>query len=74
MPDHRVQEMMHLMTERLRKITDSLSDEEIEKFMNEILRAERIFVMGAGRSGLVAKAFAMRLCISAFTLMSSVKR
>ncbi len=61
MPDHRVQEMMHLMTERLRKITDSLSDEEIEKFMNEILRAERIFVMGAGRSGLVAKAFAMRL-------------
>lgn len=61
MPDHRVQEMMHLMTERLRRITDSLSGDEIEKFMNEILKAERIFVMGAGRSGLVAKAFAMRL-------------
>jgi 6-phospho-3-hexuloisomerase len=61
MPDHRVQEMMHLMTERLRRITDSLSDDEIENFINEILNSERIFVMGAGRSGLVAKAFAMRL-------------
>jgi len=61
MPDHRVQEMMHLMVERIRSIAHSLSDEEIENFLHEILHAQRIFVMGAGRSGLVAKAFAMRL-------------
>jgi len=30
-------------------------------FLSEIQSAERIYVMGAGRSGLVAKAFAMRL-------------
>ncbi|MFQ6073493.1 MAG: 6-phospho-3-hexuloisomerase, partial [Methanosarcinales archaeon] len=31
------------------------------KIIDEILKADKIFVMGAGRSGLVAKAFAMRL-------------
>jgi 6-phospho-3-hexuloisomerase len=61
MPDHRVQEMMHLMVEKIRSISDALSEEEIETFISEILKAERIFIMGAGRSGLVAKAFAMRL-------------
>jgi len=61
MPDHRVQEMMHLMVERIRSIANSLSEDEIESFLKEILKADRIFIMGAGRSGLVAKAFAMRL-------------
>ena len=61
MPDHRVQEMMHLMVERIRSIAHSLSEKEIEHFIREILSADRIFIMGAGRSGLVAKAFAMRL-------------
>ncbi|HNB04029.1 MAG TPA: 6-phospho-3-hexuloisomerase, partial [Methanoregulaceae archaeon] len=32
-----------------------------EAFLSAIQSAERIYVMGAGRSGLVAKAFAMRL-------------
>jgi 6-phospho-3-hexuloisomerase len=61
MPDHRVQEMMHLMVEKIRSISDALSEDEIDTFISEIFKAERIFVMGAGRSGLVAKAFAMRL-------------
>ncbi len=61
MPDHRVQEMMYLMVERIRSVTNSLSEEEVENFLKEILSADRVFIMGAGRSGLVAKAFAMRL-------------
>jgi 6-phospho-3-hexuloisomerase len=57
----RVQDMMRLMSSKVRSIADTLSDDEIHRFLDEILRAKRIYVMGAGRSGLVAKAFAMRL-------------
>jgi 6-phospho-3-hexuloisomerase len=61
MENHRVQEMMRLMASKIRAIANSISDEDIEKFITEILNARRVYVMGAGRSGLVAKAFAMRL-------------
>ena len=53
--------MMRLMASKIRTIADSMADEDVEKFIREILAARRIYVMGAGRSGLVAKAFAMRL-------------
>ena len=47
------------------KSTDMISENEKEEMLNELIRAKnsgnKIFVVGAGRSGLVAKAFAMRL-------------
>lgn len=49
------------MTEYVNKIARELSDEEVESLIRAILRAENVFIYGAGRSGLVAKAFAMRL-------------
>ncbi|NYT07604.1 MAG: 6-phospho-3-hexuloisomerase [Methanomicrobiales archaeon] len=52
---------MRLMASRIRATADRIQDEEIDAFIREILAADRIYVMGAGRSGLVAKAFAMRL-------------
>ena len=61
MEGHRVQEMMRLMASKIRTIANSISDDDVEKLIAEILKARRIYVMGAGRSGLVAKAFAMRL-------------
>jgi 6-phospho-3-hexuloisomerase len=61
MENHRVQEMMQLMASKIRAIASAISDEDVDKFINELLSAKRIYVMGAGRSGLVAKAFAMRL-------------
>ncbi|MFA5221833.1 MAG: 6-phospho-3-hexuloisomerase [Methanoregula sp.] len=61
MENHRVQEMMQLMASKIRQIANSMPDKDIEKFITELLNAQRIYVMGAGRSGLVAKAFAMRL-------------
>lgn len=61
MDSHRVQEMMLLMASRIRAIANTISDNDVEKFLGELLRAKRIYVIGAGRSGLVAKAFAMRL-------------
>jgi len=56
-----VQEMMRLMASKIRSIANSISDEDAEKFIHELLVAKRVYVIGAGRSGLVAKAFAMRL-------------
>lgn len=61
MATQRVQEMMRLMAQHIAAIAGSISDEEVERFIGEILHARRIYIMGAGRSGLVAKAFAMRL-------------
>jgi len=61
MADKRVQEMMQLMASKIRAISKAISDEDVEKFLDELLQAKRIYVIGAGRSGLVAKAFAMRL-------------
>jgi len=52
---------MRLMASKIRTIANSISDDDVEKLIAEILKARRIYVMGAGRSGLVAKAFAMRL-------------
>jgi 6-phospho-3-hexuloisomerase len=61
MTNHPVKDMMRLMATKIRTIADIMSDEEINTLIQEILEARRIYVMGAGRSGLVAKAFAMRL-------------
>jgi len=52
---------MRLMASKIRSIANSISDEDAEKFIGELLNAKRVYVIGAGRSGLVAKAFAMRL-------------
>ena len=61
MTNHPVKNMMRLMSTKIRTIADVMSDEQIDAFLNEILNANRIYTMGAGRSGLVAKSFAMRL-------------
>ena len=61
MENNRIQDMMQLMASKIRAISKSISDEMVQNFLTELLHAKRIYVMGAGRSGLVAKAFAMRL-------------
>ncbi|HMK16065.1 MAG TPA: 6-phospho-3-hexuloisomerase [Methanomicrobiales archaeon] len=61
MEEHPVQDMMRLMASKVRSIANGISDEEVDALIREILAAKRVYVMGAGRSGLVAKAFAMRL-------------
>jgi len=49
------------ITSRIHEIISSVSLEENEKAIAEILSAKSVFVFGAGRSGLVGRAFAMRL-------------
>ncbi|NLO77568.1 MAG: 6-phospho-3-hexuloisomerase, partial [Methanomicrobiales archaeon] len=53
--------MMKLMAATISSTATSLSNESVGQFIDELVGAERIYVMGAGRSGLVAKGFAMRL-------------
>ncbi len=40
---------------------EEIEENTIEEVISEILKANKIFIVGAGRSGLVGKAFAMRL-------------
>ncbi len=61
-------DMMELMKNSIKAIIGNivsaeefLDEESIDKFENIIIESENVFVTGAGRSGLAAKAFAMRL-------------
>ncbi|WP_296805613.1 6-phospho-3-hexuloisomerase [uncultured Methanobrevibacter sp.] len=47
--------------ENIESAEEFLDEKTIDKFENMIMEANNIFVTGAGRSGLAAKAFAMRL-------------
>lgn len=49
------------MASRIEEVARSIDQSQVECFLGEINRAERIFVLGAGRSGFVAKSFGMRL-------------
>ncbi len=45
----------------VKDVTENIKGEEIEQLMEHIIAAKRVFVYGTGRSGLVSKAFAIRL-------------
>ena len=47
--------------ENVSKTTKNVNPEQLSEMTNMIESVEHVFVMGLGRSGLVAKAFAMRL-------------
>ena len=46
---------------KIKDILDQVSEKDIKKVKELFLKCNRIFVYGAGRSGLVSKAFAIRL-------------
>ncbi len=52
---------MRLIIETLKEVIDKLDREAIKAMLQKTIDGNQVFVMGAGRSGLVAKAFAMRL-------------
>lgn len=56
-----IEELGQKITEELRKVLAQIKEEEIERFIEEILKARRIFLYGLGRALLMTKAFAMRL-------------
>jgi 6-phospho-3-hexuloisomerase len=50
-----------LMAEHLENVANKLDKDAVRQMLEDITNARRIFVMGAGRSGLIGRAFAMRL-------------
>lgn len=50
-----------LMAMHLEKLAGEIDNNSIKEMLTEVLSARRVFVLGAGRSGLVGRAFAMRL-------------
>lgn len=56
-----VSKAMGIITEHAKKVSEKLNGEEVNELVKIILNSKRVFVSGAGRSGLIGKAFAMRL-------------
>ncbi|WP_457555148.1 6-phospho-3-hexuloisomerase [Candidatus Pyrohabitans sp.] len=56
-----LKEAMFSITEHVEQVAKELGEDEVEALIDAIISARKVFVYGAGRSGLVAKAFAMRL-------------
>ncbi len=52
---------MNLIADHIKKTASKLDTGSVTMLVNGIMASKRIFLMGAGRSGLAAKAFAMRL-------------
>ncbi|MEJ8738503.1 6-phospho-3-hexuloisomerase [Erysipelotrichaceae bacterium HCN-30851] len=55
---------MKVLIDVLKEVSDvchQVDDTQIEQLIQSILNSKRIFIYGEGRSGLVAKCFAMRL-------------
>jgi len=63
---------IHIRIEKLcQKISDqcrNIDRKSIERFLDAIVNAKRVFIAGAGRSGLVSRAFGMRLMHLGFTV------
>ena len=57
----KIQEWISQDLAEISTILERIDLERADKLMNELLEAERIFVMGMGRSGLVLEMFAMRM-------------
>ncbi|KCZ72725.1 3-hexulose-6-phosphate isomerase [Candidatus Methanoperedens nitroreducens] len=52
---------MNFIAAHIRKIASELDTRSVTSLVDSIMTSKRIFLMGAGRSGLAARAFAMRL-------------
>jgi len=56
-----VQRAMKEIAEQVSSAIDELDEKQVNDFVQALLKSKRVFVTGVGRSGLVVKAFAMRL-------------
>ncbi|WOF17028.1 6-phospho-3-hexuloisomerase [Methanoplanus sp. FWC-SCC4] len=56
-----VKDNMRVMVSEISSVIDAISQERIDCMVGELIKERRIYVAGAGRSGLIGRAFAMRL-------------
>ncbi|HHF98834.1 MAG TPA: 6-phospho-3-hexuloisomerase [Candidatus Aerophobetes bacterium] len=57
----KIEEIAANILSEIRNAINIVNEKEVDKFVNKIFSSKRIFVAGAGRSGILIKAFAMRL-------------
>lgn len=57
----RFQELSKIALDELSEVFARMSDENVRELLEEIKKANRIFLLGAGREGLSTREFAMRL-------------
>jgi len=55
------QRALSVILEHLRSSSKKLKKKQVNGFIKTLLGAKRVFVVGSGRSGLIVRAFAMRL-------------
>ncbi len=70
-----VKNAMIQIVEHVGKTIEKLDDSQLDQMVSSIENSEKIFLMGAGRSGLVGRAFAMRLVqlgLTAYVIGESV--
>lgn len=63
-----INDAINEMMENVQGVSEELDAETINQMMDAIIDSKSIFVLGLGRSGLVAKAFAMRLMHLGFSV------
>lgn len=63
-----VKEIFREILHNVGKTLDSVDSAEVSGFIEKITDSKNIFIFGAGRSGLIAKTFAMRLMHLGFTI------
>lgn len=56
-----VKKAMKIITNHAERASEELQSNQVDELVRIILNSDRVFVAGAGRSGLISKAFAMRL-------------
>ncbi|MDD5473620.1 MAG: 6-phospho-3-hexuloisomerase [Candidatus Methanoperedens sp.] len=61
-------ESMNLIAGHIKKVASKLDAGSVKSLVDGIMGSQRIFLIGAGRSGLAAKAFAMRLMHMGFSV------
>ncbi|MCD6403122.1 MAG: 6-phospho-3-hexuloisomerase [Candidatus Aenigmarchaeota archaeon] len=57
----KVKQLIETLLNTIKKNLRRTREADIQKFLQILLESKRVFVVGAGRSGLVVKSFAMRL-------------
>jgi 6-phospho-3-hexuloisomerase len=60
-PNPHIKKTVLSIIDHIRDIVRGINEKEIDMLVENILGAERIFLLGSGRSGLVSKTFATRL-------------
>lgn len=54
-------EALQTILSEIERVINKIDEQQVETFAERLLTASRVFVTGEGRSGFMAKAFAMRL-------------